>query len=338
MTLQARIDLLTQLGDYLQSEDEYLQALMHRTEYNNRWLTVASYKKAIKAISNNYLQKEALVNWGKAYAIKQENTPKRVGIVIGDGIPLVGLHDVVAVFLSGNHAVIKLAETDKFVLPHLLKKMGEWDAAAKASFEISERLHNFDAIIADKNMGTSTYFERYFGKYPHILRNRRRGIAVLDGQETMADLYALGNDIFEYFGLGNRSVSKIYVPKGYKFDQLLEALHAYNNIVLNTKYKNNFDYNYAMYLLNKMPYKANGCVILVENEAITSRIASLHYEFYDKPDTLVVEINRRIEEIQCVVSKMKLAGIPTIPFGKSQQPKLTDYVDGADTMQFLTSL
>ena len=338
MNLQQRINLLSQLGDYLVSGDEYLKAIMHRTQFNNGWFTIANCEKAIKAIALNFLKKSKLEEWANKYDIKETTKSKKVGLVMAGNIPLVGFHDILSVFLSGNQSIIKLSDKDKFLIPHLIKKLGDWNEQSKSYFEIVEKLTGFEAVIATGSNNSARYFERYFGKYPNIIRKNRNAIATLDGTETMADLYALGNDVFEYFGLGCRNVSKIYVPKDYQFDLLLEAFHEYNGIVLNTKYKNNFDYNYAMFMLNKVPYKANGCIILVENQAITSRIASLHYEFYDKADNLVVEINRRTEEIQCVVSKMKLNGISTIPFGKAQQPSLMDYADGVDTMQFLTSL
>lgn len=338
MTLEQRITLLVQLGEYLVSGDEFLHAVMHRTHYNNRWLTIENCKKATKAIAHNFLQKEVLENWAKHYVIRDNSNPKKVGIVMAGNIPLVGFHDWLAVFLSGNKAAIKLSDKDKFLMPHLIKKMGDWEKEAKPYFEIIERLKDFEAVIATGSNNSARYFEQYFGKYPHIIRKNRHAIAVLDGTETPQELGDLGRDVFEYFGLGCRNVSKIYLPRDFKFEPLLEAFHQYNSIVLNTKYKNNFDYNYAMFMLNKVAYKANGCILLIENEAIASRIASLHYEYYDKMDTLVSTLNNQAEEIQCVVSKMNLANINTVAFGKAQQPSLTDYADGIDTMEFLINL
>ncbi|MFK7979238.1 MAG: acyl-CoA reductase [Saprospiraceae bacterium] len=338
MTLNQRIALLVQLGEYLVSQDELLHAVMHRTHYNNRWLTIENCEKAAKHITQNFLQSSQLENWANHYVIRDNSNPKKVGIIMNTDIPLVGFHDLLAVFLSGNQAIIKLSDKDKFLIPHLIKKMGRWNSEAKSYFEVVDRLTAFDAVIATGNNNATRYFEQYFGKYPNIIRKNRRTVAVLDGTETADELYALGNDVFDYFGLGTRNVSKLYIPKHFKFEPLLEAFHKYNSIVLNTKYKNNFDYNYAMFMLNKVVYKANGCIILIENEAITSRIASLHYEYYDKGDNLVATLNSQAAEIECVVSKMKLANIETVAFGKAQQPSLTDYADGADTMKFLINL
>jgi len=338
MTLNQRITLLVQLGEYLVSGDELLHAVIHRTHYNNGWLTIENCKKAATTIAQNFLQRTPLENWAKHYVIRDNSNPKKVAIIMSSDIPLTGFHDLLAVFLSGNQSVIKLSDTDRFLIPHLIKKMGDWNGEAKAYFEVTERLKGFEAVIATGTTNNTRYFEQYFGKYPNIIRKNRHAVAVLDGTETTAELSALGNDVFEYFGLGSRNVSKIYLPRGFNFEPLLVAFHEYNSIVLTTKYKNNFDYNYAMFMLNKVAYKANGCIILIENEAITSRIASLHYEYYDKGDNLVNKINSRAEEIQCVVSKMTLPNINTIGFGKTQQPNLTDYADGVDTMKFLINL
>ncbi len=338
MTVQQRIALLVQLGEYLVSEDEFLHAILHRTQYNNGWLTIENYKKAAKTIAQNYLQKEQLENWAKHYDIKESLMTKKVGVVMADNIPFVGFHDLLAIFLAGHQAMIKLSEKDKFLIPHLIKKMEGWNESAISYFEVVDRLKGFEAIITTGTNQSIQYFKQYFGKYPNIIRANRHSIAVLDGTETIADLYALGNDVFEYFGLDSRNISKIYVPNDFKFEPLLEAFHDYNRIVLNTKYKNNFDYNYAMYMLNKVQYKANGCIILIEAEAIISRIASLHYEFYDKADTLVETLSHRLTEIQNVVTNMDLPNIKTTAFGKTHQPSLMDYANGIDTMKFLINL
>lgn len=338
MTLKQRIALLVQLGEYLVSGDEFLGAVMHRTQYNNGWLTIENCEKSAKAIAENFLQKEQLEAWAEQYGVEEKTTSKKVGIVMAGNIPLVGFHDLLAAFLAGHKVLVKLSDKDKFLLPHLIKKMGDWSTDAKPYFEITERLAGFEAVIATGSNNSARYFEQYFGKYPNIIRKNRNAIAVLDGSETIAELYALGNDVFEYFGLGCRNVSKIYLPRNFEFEPLLEAFHEYNSIILNTKYKNNFDYNYAMFMLNKVAYKANGCILLVEDKAITSRIALLHYEFYENVDNLVTELSNRSTEIQCVVSKMNLPSFKTLAFGKAQQPSLTDYADGVDTMEFLINL
>ena len=216
--------------------------------------------------------------------------------------------------------------------------MGEW---AFESWEYTEfvpdgePLRGFDAVVATGSNNTARYFEQYFAKYPHIIRHNRNAVAALNGAESMADLYALGRDVFSYFGLGCRNVSKLYVPHGYQFDALLEALHEYRDLALHNKYKNNFDYNFTLLILNNIPHHNNGCVLLHESASLTSRIASLHYEYYGDLSELDDLLAARRDEIQCVASNLPLRGFPAVPFGKTQEPGLADYPDGVDVMQFL---
>ena len=201
-----------------------------------------------------------------------------------------------------------------------------------------DRLANFDAVIATGSNNTARYFDQYFGKYPNIIRKNRNAIAVLDGKENESELKALGRDVFQFFGLGCRNVSKVYLPKGYEFEPLLEALHTYNELVLHNKYKNNFDYNYTLLIMNKIPHQSNGCVLMTEDTSLQSRIASLHYEYYEDKDQLQKDLENKKEEIQCAVGRVDLDGISVFPFGKAQQPALMDYADGVDTMEFLLSI
>jgi hypothetical protein len=204
--------------------------------------------------------------------------------------------------------------------------------------EMVDTLRDFDAVIATGSNNSARYFEAYFGKYPHIIRRNRNGVAVLKGDESPEELRLLGDDIFSFFGLGCRNVAKLYVPDGYDFDPLLEALHEYRQIVLHQKYKHNFDYNYALFILNKALFKANGCILLKEDQALASRIACLHYEQYTSPEQVVADLELRREEVQCVVARPGLLDQPSLPFGATQQPGLSDYADGVDAMAFLTRL
>ncbi len=338
MILQERIKILIRLGDHLRGEDEYLDALMHRTSFNNSWFTIESQKEAVAAIAENMLRPEKLEAWLRQYDIPEEVTPKTVGIVMAGNIPLVGFHDLLCVFAAGHRAQAKLSDKDQYLLPYLIKLMVKFDERAEPFFSIVKQLKGFDAVIATGSNNSARYFEAYFGKYPNIIRRNRNGIAVLSGEETAEELRELGKDVFQYFGLGCRNVSKVYVPVGYDFEGLLEALHGYRQIVLHNKYKNNFDYNYALHTLNKEKFKANGCIILREDPSLQSRIASLHYQYYDKPEDVEREIDSRREEIQCVIARKGLLKEPSFPFGKAQHPELWDYPDGVDTMEFLLNI
>ena len=339
MNFQERINLLVRLGEHLGGEDEYLRALMHRSSVHNPWFTMENQEQALNAIAGQFLRADKLDAWLGRYTLPQAPlAPKRVGLVMAGNIPLVGFHDLLCVFAAGHQSRIKLSDKDPYVLPYLLKLLGQFDERAQAYFEICERLQGFDAVIATGSNNSARYFEAYFNQYPNIIRKNRNGIAVLDGQETAAELLALGEDVFHYFGLGCRNVSKLYVPAGYAFEPLLEALHEYREIVLNNKYKNNFDYNYAFLMLNKEAFLANGCIILLESPATQSRIASLNYQFYEDLEVVEREIAAREAEIQVVVARDGLLNGPALPFGKAQQPELWDYADGVDTLAFLLGL
>lgn len=338
MQLAERIALLARLGDYLRSKDERLEAVIHRTAHTNLWFTKENQWKAVDAIAEQWLRFEKLDQWLGNYDIPAERTARKVGLVLAGNIPLVGFHDVISVFATGHAAMIKLSEKDPHLLPFLVKVMTEMDERAASCFQFAERLEGFDAVIATGSNNSSRYFEAYFGKYPNIIRRNRNGVAVLTGLETPEELAALGEDIFRYFGLGCRNVSKLYVPEGYDFEPLLESLHEYRQIVLHDKYKNNFDYNTAIAMLNKTAYLSNGCLVLMEDTGIVSPIAAAYYQFYSDIETVEKEILDRSEEIQLVAARPGVLNAPTLPFGAAQEPELWDYADGVDTVAFLLGL
>ncbi len=334
--LTQRIAALARLGEHLLQPDDYLDAVIHRTEYNNNWFTKENQALAIRAIATQFLDKNKLENWAAAYLISDEPTMKTVGMVMAGNLPLVGFHDLVCTFTAGHKAKIKLSDKDRFLLPYLLQLLEKYSPGAGAFFEIAEQISDLDAVIATGSNNSARYFEAYFGKYPHIIRKNRNAVAVLDGTESEDELLALGKDVFRFFGLGCRNVSKLYLPKGYHFAALMERLHEFREIANHGKYRNNFDYNLALLMLNQVPYFNNGCIIVAENKDIASRIATLHYEFYEDKTALEAELVSRSEEIQCIVAKPGLLNLPTVPFGKSQEPGLADYPDGVDVMAFLT--
>ena len=253
-------------------------------------------------------------------------------------LPLVGFHDFLCVFVSGCRAVIKLSDKDKRLLPFLVQKLTEYYPEMANLVVFQDNLKEIDALIATGSTNTSRYFDYYFSKIPHIIRKNRTSVAVLRGSETEEEFHQLGIDIFRYFGLGCRNVAKLYVPRGYDFNLLLEKLHDFNSLVLHHKYKNNFDYNFTLTILNKVPHLSNGCTILVEEKVLHSRIAMLHYEYYDALEEVQTAITAQYDAIQCVVGNVKLADIEVLPFGKTQQPELWDYADRMDTMAWLNEL
>ncbi|MCB0524381.1 MAG: acyl-CoA reductase [Lewinellaceae bacterium] len=342
MELKERLNLLTELGQFLKSGgDEELERAILQSYQENNWFTQANVQKALDAIAHSFLDQSKLQSWVANYQIQDKGHPdKTIGLIMAGNIPLVGFHDWLCVFVSGHKARIKLSDKDKRLLPVLIKKMGEWNKESFAYTEFlfpEDKLSGFEAVIATGSNNTAKYFEQYFGKYPHIIRRNRNSVAVLNGYESKEDLMALGQDIFSYFGLGCRNVSKLYVPHGYQFDFLLETLHEYRDLVNHAKYKNNFDYNFTLYILNKIPHLNNGCILLKEDQSLQARIASLHYEYYDELADLDKLLTERKKEIQCVVGKTQLLDFEILPFGKSQEPALNDYADGVDVMKFLNT-
>ena len=340
MKLLKRLNSLVELGKRLTPENEILQAVIRRTSYHNAWFTEANQWQAINEIKTYFLNEKELEHWVKNYPITSEMPLKTVGLVMAGNIPLVGFHDVLSVFVAGHKALIKPSDKDPYLLPYLLKTLEEIDAETTAYFQIVEgAMKGFDAVIATGSNNSARYFEAYFGKYPNIIRKNRNAIAILRGDEKTAELELLGKDIFTYFGLGCRNVSKLYLPRGYNFELLLETLHeGFKELVLHDKYKNNFDYNFTLLILNKTAYQSNGCVLMRENEAIASPIACLHYEYYDDFTVLSEKLKSQFEEIQCVVSRNRIEGLSCFGFGEAQKPSLWDYADGVDTMAFLSHL
>ena len=340
MTLSERIEALSILGKQLLEPSDERETVIHRTAHNNAWFTIDNQKKAIQEIATHFLSKELLENWVKNYDYLAANhinpQAKTVGLVMAGNIPLVGFHDVLCVFVSGNKAKIKISDKDPYLLPYLFQILKDIDPRTADFLEITEGfLKDFYAVIATGSNNSARYFEAYFGKYPHIIRKNRNAVAILRGSETPEDLALLGLDVFTYFGLGCRNVSKIYVPTGYNFHPLLEAFHEFREIVQHDKYKNNFDYNFTLLILNKIHHEANGCILMRETTDIASPIAVVYYEYYNDLTDLKINLWERRDDIQLIVAKERVEGLPSFYFGEAQKPSLSDYADGVDTMAFL---
>jgi hypothetical protein len=332
MNLQYRIDLLSRLGEYILSNTQTWQEAKEKAEYENGWFIPAFVELATDHMARSFLQKDILINWTNAYQLPPDNpSPKKIGIVMAGNIPLVGFHDLLASFVTGHHAHIKPSSKDETLIKHLAAKLAEWDPQTEQMIQFSEMLKGCDAYIATGSNNSAGYFDYYFGRYPHIIRRNRTSVAILTGNETINELESLADDVYLYFGLGCRNVTKIYIPEGYDFIPLLTAFKKYDDLGEHHKYKNNYDYNLALLLLNKRYYMSNASLLVVEDEAFFSPISQLHYEYYQSSDKLADSL-RNHPELQCIVGK------GFIPFGKSQFPQVNDYADGADTLQFLSRL
>lgn len=332
MTLQQRIGIMVALGEYMRGSDENWLAAKERAYRENPWFIPEFIDRSTENIASRFLQPTLLQNWALNYGVPVSPTPpKTVGIVMAGNIPLVGFHDLLCVFISGHNAMVKLSAKDEILTRHLAEKLFEWEPATRETIQFAERLNGCDAYIATGSNNSGRYFEYYFGKYPHIIRKNRTSVAVLDNTETKAELEALAADIQVYFGLGCRNVTQLYVPQGYDFIPLLDALRSYEYFMDYHKYKNNFDYHLALLIMGNKYYMNNDTVILTENESPFSPVSQVHYAFYDDRQLLDVLLGKS-SDIQCVT------GHGYIPFGQTQSPRLTDYADGIDTMAFLAAL
>ncbi len=332
MNLQYRIDLLSRLGEYISANEEEWRLVKERAGIENGWFIPEFVEQATQNIAGSFLKKDILMEWADRYpGTEKEKTPKNTGIIMAGNLPLVGFHDWLAVFISGHRAIVKPSSRDQVLIKHLLNKIGEWDSTAGAMTHFAEMLKGCDAYFATGSNNSSRYFDYYFGKYPHIIRKNKTSVALLTGQETPGELEQLADDVYLYFGLGCRNVTKIYVPEGYDFIPLLESFRKYNYLADHHKYKNNYDYNLALHLINKKYYMTNGSLLLVEEPAIFSPISQLNYAFYSDP--LQPEASLKTETgLQCIVGKGHT------PFGQAQRPGIADYADGIDTMAFLSEL
>jgi hypothetical protein len=330
MKLQKRIDLLVQLGAYIQQNGEEWQATKYTASKHNGWFTPEFIDLAANNIAEQFLQKDTLTAWADRYRLADNITTKNVGIVMAGNIPLVGFHDFLCVFICGHKQTIKLSGKDNVLLKHLVQKLYSWEEKLDDRISFAEMLKGCDAYIATGSNNTARYFDYYFSKYPSIIRHNRTSIAVLKGDETIAELEKLSDDIHVYFGLGCRNVTKIFVPEGYDFIPLLGSFHKYKYFADHDKYKNNYDYNLTIQLMNNRFYMTNESTLLIKSDENFSPISQLNYDFYTALDPLLSSLKNN-DEIQCI------AGID-IPFGKAQYPTLTDYADGRDTVEFLLTL
>jgi hypothetical protein len=329
MNLFQRKDLLVRLGIYLQSNEEELQLAKRKAFGENNWFIPEFIDLSLTNIAQNYLQPGQLDQLITTYKIPEQNTsPKKVGIVMAGNIPLVGFHDLLCVFLTGNHAMVKPSSKDEVLVKHIALKMSEWEPETASLITISEMIRNCDAYIATGSNNSSRYFEYYFSKYPNIIRRNRTSVAILSGNESREELEKLAADVYQFFGLGCRNVTKIFVPKNYDFVPLLSAFRKYDYLANYHKYKNNYDYNLAMHILNNKFYMSNESIILVEEESVFSRIGQLNYGFYSDREGLKNKLAAD-DNIQCIIGEEETG------FGTAQCPGISDYADGVDTMSFL---
>lgn len=351
-SIQNRIDAFVKLGKFLSQfsksgiekkdnipfNDLFFDGFLHQiklAQVKNSWFTKDNILFALESWSKS-LNQENLSDFVKEYQF-DENSNKTVAIIMAGNIPLVGFHDFLSVLLSGKSVLVKQSSNDKHLLPFLAKYLEYVDENFKKKITFTEeKLSDFDAVIATGSNNTARYFEYYFKDKPNIIRKNRNSVAVITGKENDDDFEKLSDDIFQYFGLGCRSVSKLYVPKDFEFDAFFNGVYNKRDIINNIKYANNYDYNKAVYLMSEFDLLENGFLMIKEDESYSSPIATVFYEYYDNEIDLKIKLHEDREKIQCIVSKDFIEN--EVAFGETQKPKLTDFADGVNTLKFLEKI
>lgn len=349
-SIKNRINTFTKLGEFLNQfstesiqkkegvlhNDLFFDAFKHQlklAEENNNWFTKNNLLFALDSWVK-LLTKEQLTDWVNTVDLSKVDE-RNVAIIMAGNIPLVGFHDFLAVLISGHKVVVKQSSNDKHLLPLLAKYLEYVDASFKGKITFTEeQLTHFDAIIATGSNNTARYFEYYFNNKPNIIRKNRNSVAVLTGKETKADFNKLADDVFTYFGLGCRSVSKLFVPRNYDFKDFFLGMYSKKELIYNAKYANNYDYNKAVYLMSEFDMLENGFLLIKEDESYSSPIATIFYEYYDSEVDLKIKLHEDKEKIQCIVANNFIEN--EVGFGQTQQPSLTDYADGINTLEFLS--
>jgi len=333
-----RINAFTELGKHLLNPKNTteIEELAIAANRKNNWFTVPNVLKSLSAIGSQYLDHNYLLDWVTTYP--EIKTSKKIGVIMAGNIPAVGFHDALAVLISGHTLLAKLSSEDEILIRALFDKLIEIEPTFRDYITYVERLNEADAYIATGSDNTARYFHYYFSKKPNIIRKNRTSVALLTGEESAEDLYKLGADMIQYFGLGCRNVSHLFVPSGYDFTKFYESIQSFDQICLNHhKYFNNYEYNKSVLLINRTHHYDNGFLMITENSAFVSPISVVYYQTYESINQVRDQITENQEKIQCVISRShELEN--ALPFGTAQEPGLLDYADSVDTMSFLSQL
>jgi hypothetical protein len=336
MTLSERIEAFAALGNRLQNlSAETRNELYLLANQQNPWFTQSNSELAVEGICQ-FLKKETLESWLAKYHLDTEPS-KKIGIAMAGNIPLVGFHDLLCILITGNRAVAKLSSQDTVLMKFVCEQLVKINAEFESKIILADRLNELDAVIATGSDNTSRYFEYYFRHVPHLIRKNRSSCAVVMGEESEKELIELGKDVFSYFGLGCRNVSKLYLPEGFDVKRLMKAWEVYHEVVNHHKYANNYTYQRTILLMNLIHFYDNGSVIVMENNSLVSPISLLYYEFYQSLDNLKSKLEQHTEKIQCIVSANGWYN-KGVAFGQAQHPQVWEYADNVDTIKFLCAV
>lgn len=340
-SVRNRISAVCELGRFLANVVNHTEdtsdfhSKLKLASVHNQWFTPDNLEFCLKHWSE-ILTEDNITDWLGRYKIASQ--PKKVGIVMAGNLPLVGLHDLIAVLLSGHQAVVKTSSKDEVLMSAVIDFLTEKLPDLKNAIQKTDKLKDLDAVIATGSNNTARYFEYYFRNIPHIIRKNRTGVAVLDGSESEEELKNLSQDVFRYFGLGCRSITRLFLPENYDVKILFNAFYKWKDIIHHSKYANNYEYNRTIYLMNKEDFFDNNFLILKESDAYHAPIGVLHYSFYHHPEILNKELIARQDEIQCIAGRVFTDFDNSVELGQTQKPGLNDYADGVDVMRFLEQL
>ena len=339
MTLSDRIESFAFLGETLRDAlagkqtkfTSHLHQLINNQQIKNLWFTPDNVKLSVSLIANE-LTLDNLNKWCSDYPeLNDVSEPLNAGVIMAGNIPLAGFHDFLSVLISGNRITAKKSSKDPDLIELIKDIVISFNPEFVNMISLNEgKISGFDVVIATGSDNSSRYFEYYFGRYPHIIRRNRNSIAIIDGTESDDELRNLGKDVFSYFGLGCRNISKIWLPAGYKVSEITKKWDRFSGIINHYKYANNYDFHKAVFLINKEEFTDTGYLICKEDDRLSSPVSVLYYSYYNSKEELDLWIDINKEKIQCIT------GHNFIPFGKAQAPYLWDYADGIDTLEFLS--
>lgn len=352
MTLEHKKNIFVALGTFLSQFSEVRnlkkESVLNNDLFFDRFIDLIKLSQSHNGWYTNDNVYFAIQSWAEALTVDNLNQwldaydftnvdSKSVGLILAGNIPLVGFHDFISVLVSGHKVLVKTSSNDQHLLPFLAEYLISIEPKFKNYITfVAGKLEGFDAVVATGSNNTARYFEFYFKDKPSIIRKSRNSVAILNGQETKEQMVALGEDVFRYFGLGCRNVSKIFVPKDYNFDAFFGGMFPYQDVIKYEKYINNYDYNKAVFLMSNFNLLDNEFLIIKEDSSYASPISSVFYEFYENLEDIKIRLHAENEQIQCIVSNDLIEN--SVAFGQAQKPNLWDYADNVDTINFLIAL
>ncbi|MCI0522295.1 MAG: hypothetical protein L0Y37_01440 [Bacteroidales bacterium] len=336
--IEQRIDAFASLGEAMREGATGMSSgpagrfsdLVSTAQLSNPWFTPENVTRALSSVGET-LKYENLTRWLSSYPeIDGHNDELTVGVVMAGNIPMAGFHDLLCVLITGNRLMARLSSKDEIMIRTVAETLLEVEPGFSDRLILtSEKLAGFDMVIATGSNNSARYFEYYFRNIPSIIRRNRNSVAIIEGTESDEELVLLGHDLFSYFGLGCRNVSKLYLPAGYDIMKLVSHWGSWAKLREHHKYAVNYDHRKAVMIVNREPFTDTGFSLLSNDSSLTPPMAVVNYEFYDDIGNVNSTLDAQENMIQCV------AGHGRIPFGKSQQPELWDYADNIDTIEWI---